>query len=302
MRGMRVATGWARNRLPEPVVSGLRRIVTAWGMATARWRMRPGFLVVGAQRGGTTTLFRLLGEHPAVVRPTMSKGIGYFDLHYDKGMRWYLSHFPLKPWRSLRGRRAQGAEPVTFESRGYYLFHPLAPERIARDLPGVKVVAMLRDPVERAYSAHRHELARGFETEPFEKALALEEQRLAGEVERIQADPDYRSFDHRHHGYLARSRYAEQLQRYVDLLGPDSVYVVDADRFFADPVAEFAQLQRWLGLPVWNPERVEQWNARSRDPISPELRAELLDYFRASDEDLERLTGMTPSWRADSPA
>ena len=121
---------------------------------------------------------------------------------------------------------------------------------------------MVREPVERAYSAHRHELNRGFETEEFEAAIDLEEQRTAGEVERMIADPSYASFDHRHHSYLARSRYSEQIDRLIDELGRDRVYVVDADVFFADPVGEFERLRAWLGLPSWRPAKVEQWNAQ----------------------------------------
>ena len=70
--------------------------------------------------------------------------------------------------------------PITGESSPYYLFHPLAAERIARDLPDVRLVVLLRDPVERAYSAYTHERARGFETETFARALELEPERLAG--------------------------------------------------------------------------------------------------------------------------
>ena len=99
------------------------------------------------------------------------------------------------------------------------MFHPLAGERIRRDLPGVKLLVLVRDPVERAYSAHAHELARGYETEPFERALELEDQRLAGEAERIVAQPGYLSHSHQHHAYLARGRYADQLERLDKLLG-----------------------------------------------------------------------------------
>ena len=142
---------------------------------------------------------------------------------------------------------------------------------------------MVREPVERAYSAHRHELARGFETEEFEQAVALEEERLAGEVERILADPTYESFHHRHHAYLARSRYSEQVERFIDALGPDRVYVVDADAFFIDPDAEFDRLRAWLGLPEWKPQKVEQWNARPRSPMDPALRERLERHFEPYD-------------------
>ena len=89
---------------------------------------------------------------------------------------------------------------------------------MARHLPDVRILAMLRDPVERAYSAYKHELARGFETEPFERALELEDERLAGQAERMLADPDYQSFSHRHHAYVRRGQYAEQLHRLRQLL------------------------------------------------------------------------------------
>ena len=251
---------------------------------------------MGAQRAGTTTLYRLLEEHPAVARPTVNKGIAYFDITNDRGPRWYRGHFPLR-WRA---RRRHGPDVVTFESSGYYLFHPLAAGRIARELPDVKVVVMVREPVERAYSAHRHELARGYETEPFEVALELEPERIAGEAERIIADPTYESFHLRHHAYLARSRYCEQIERFIDELGPERVHIVDADAFFQDPATEFERLRSWLGLPAWQPEKVERWNARPRSPMPEELRARLERYFEPYDERLAEQMGRTPSWRVSA--
>ncbi len=254
--------------------------------------MRPDFIVVGAQRSGTTTLFRVLSEHPDVVRPTLSKGIGYFDVNYAKGPRWYRGHFPLALPARLRTRGRARA----FESSGYYLFHPLAPERIARDLPEVRIVVMVRDPVERAYSAHRHELVRGFEAEPFERALELEPERLEGEEDRLRREADYQSYQHRHHGYLARGRYAEQIQRYLDLLGPERVYIIDADAFFEDP-SELSDLFDWLGLAPWLPDEVGQHNAQARTPMDEGLRQRLRDGFADADLALAAQMGRTPHWR-----
>ena len=294
---LREFTRLVRTHSSTPVVGGMRRIIESWGSLTARWRVLPAFIVVGAQRCGTTTLYRVLSSHPSVVRPTASKGTGYFDAHDHRGARWYRGHFPLR-WTA---RRRGGEGAVTFESSGYYLFHPLAAARIARDLPNVRIVVMVREPVERAYSAHRHELARGYEAEPFKEALDHEDDRLRGEVERIQADPTYDSFNHRHHAYLARSRYSEQIDRYVDLLGRDRVYVVDADAFFAEPETEFDRLRDWLDLPAWQPDSVEQWNARPRLPLPAELREQLDDYFEPYDRRLGELMGRTPSWRVEWP-
>ncbi|MDN4161716.1 sulfotransferase family protein [Nocardioides abyssi] len=261
--------------------------------------MSPDVIVVGAQRAGTTTMFRLLSEHPDLVRPTTAKGTSYFDDEYGRGERWYRAAFPLAPLARLT---RPGHRPRAFECSGYYLFHPLAAGRIARDLPGAHVVVLVRDPVERARSAHRHETARGFESLPFEEAVRCEEARLAGEHERLVTRPHSTSFEHRHHGYVARGRYGEQVERFVAALGPDRVHVIDADRFFADPVAQFATLQRRLGLSPWTPATVERWNARPADPLPPDEHAELLGLFADSDAVLVRYLDEAPSWRVGAVA
>ncbi|WP_161937833.1 sulfotransferase domain-containing protein [Serinicoccus chungangensis] len=273
----------------------LRRVALLWGVATVRWRMKPSFLVVGAQRSGTTSLFRLLETHPQVVRPTLDKGIGYFDLNYSRPWSWYISHFPIRPLAALmRGTK----RVVTFESSGYYMFHPLAHERIADDLPGVKVVMMLRNPVDRAHSAHRHEQRRGFEAEDFETAVSLETTRLAGEVERIKDDPYYVSFAHQHHAYVGRGEYAQQVARLIDSCGRENVYVIDADAFFDNPAAEFSQLCRWLGLDEPAQVKADAWNAAPRAPLRQDLRRRLEVHFEPHDVRLEHILGRTVSWRS----
>ncbi|MDQ6935124.1 MAG: sulfotransferase domain-containing protein [Actinomycetota bacterium] len=275
------------RRAPSAAAPVVRAAVLRWGMLTSRWRATPGVLVVGAQRCGTTTLFRLLSGHPALARPTLSKGIGYFDLHYDRGPAWYAGHFPIR----RDGKTA-------FENSGYYLFHPLAPERIAGDLPEVRVIAMVRDPVERAYSAHAHETRRGFESEPFAVAVDLEEARLAGEVSRMRSDPGYQSFEHRHHGYLGRGRYAEQLQPYLDLLGPDRVLVLDPWLTSDSFRTEWIRALDWLGQSRWVPDEIGAWNQAPRTPMADHLRARLSAYFEPHDAALAPILGRTPSWRS----
>jgi hypothetical protein len=249
--------------------------------------MLPDFLLVGTQRGGTTSLFRALAPHPGVAQPNLHKGVHYFDVNYARGLDWYRGHFPLR-----RGSR------LAFESAGYYMHHPLAPERIATDLPGVKLLVLLRDPVERAYSAHKHELARGFETEPsFERAVALEPERLAGEVERIKAEPGYVSHSHRHHSYLDRGHYADQLQVLFDLFGRGRVHVAFAEDFFTEPEPCFDAVVDFLDLPRWRPATFERHNARPGSPLTPELHDRLTEHFAPYDERLAALLGEVPPWR-----
>src|SRR5262249_5592852 len=163
----------------------------------------PLSLMSTARHGGTTSMSRTLDEHPAVFSAVLHEEVHFFDVSYRRGLSWYRSHFPLLA-AARRAARAAGVEPVSLESSPYYMFHPLAAERIAKDLPGVRLLVLLRDPVERAYSGHAHEVAHGFETEPFEAALDVESARLEGEAKRIAMDPDYFSYSHQHHSYVAR--------------------------------------------------------------------------------------------------
>ena len=285
-----------RRLVPTPVQPLARRAYLQIGPATSRYRMEPSFLVIGGQRCGTTTIFKSLSAHPQVMRPPVEKGTDYYTLHYSRGPSWYRGHFPLAaPAR----RSARPDPPVAFEACTYYMFHPFAIERIAQDFPDIKLVAMLRDPVERAYSAYKHELARGFDTETdFLQALVREDERLDGEIEKIAADPDYESHPHRHHAYQRRGLYAEQLQRVFEHFDRDQVHVMESERFFANPADEFDALLRFLGLAPWQPrDGFAQHNARPGAPMPEPAKARLEAFYRKPDQDLGDLLGRAPFWK-----
>ena len=285
-----------RTDLPPSVQHVGQQAVLSFGRLTAAARMSPGFLICGAQRCGTTSMYRALSQHPAILKAVLHKGIHYFDTGYLNGRLWYQAHFPLRAHARLVARR-QHLTPLTFESSPYYLFHPLSASRIARDLPHVKIIVLLRDPVERTYSAYSHELARGFETEDFETALGLEDSRLAGEEDRLVADPGYYSHSHQHHAYLRRGRYLEQLQRIEKFIGRDRLHVVDSDDFFSNPVATWLDVVRFLQLPDCAIRVFDQHNARPRSPMPHSLRLQLRDEFEPYDEALAQWWGRVPSWR-----
>lgn len=284
------------TRLPVRAQNAARSLSRSTGRLTAGARMSPGFLIVGAQRCGTTSMYKTLSQHPAVLPAVLHKGVHYFDVSHERGSRWYRGHFPLVR-TAARTEARIGHAPLTGESSPYYLFHPLAAQRIAAELPAVKVLVLLRDPVERAYSAHTHETARGFETEPFDRALELEEARLTGEAQRLVAEPTYHSFSHQHHGYLARGRYAEQLVRLEAALGRDRIHVVDSEEFFETPEPVFDGVLGFLGLPPAPATSFEQHNARPRSPMAASLRARLEDQLQADDERLAAWLGRPPRWR-----
>jgi Sulfotransferase domain len=264
--------------------------------------MLPGFLIVGGQRCGTVSMSRVLSQHPAVFGSVLHQEVHYFDTGYARGLAWYRSHFPLRARARMATRTDRVATATAFESSPYYLFHPLAAERISRDLPGVKLLVLLRDPVERAYSAHAHETFLGYETEPFERALELEATRLEGETERIISDPGYASRSHQHHAYRTRGEYAEQLERFDQVFGRDRIHVIDSDAFFTDPEPSYHAVLEFLGLPRRGRPVFKRRNSRRRAPMRAGQRAALEQHYGPHDQRLAQWLGYQPSWRAGPAA
>jgi hypothetical protein len=285
-----------RVALQAPLVDRARKAVER-GLARGRpgGRMLPGYLIIGAKRGGSTSLHEYLLAHPDVLSPLVTKGSRYFDVHHDRGWAWYRSQFPSQRTAD-RHRRRTGTVPIVGEASPYYLFHPAAPARIAAALPDVRLLAVLRDPVERAWSHHRYEVARGFEHLDFEAALDAEPDRLAGEEDRLLADPRYVSHAHRHFSYLARSRYAEQLERLFDHVPPTRVKVVWSEHLFADPDAALGEVCRFLGLDPMQASDHRAVKANAPATIPAPVAARLRAYFAPHDGRLSALLGMPCPW------
>jgi hypothetical protein len=257
--------------------------------------------VVGAKRGGTTSLWKYLDSHPGIL-PTVPraeniKGTYFFDERWDRGERWYRSHFPTEAARR-RAERELGYPPVAFEASPYYLFHPHAPARAHQVVPEALIVAVLRDPVERAYS---HWKERGHHTEDlgFEAALDAEAARTAGEEERLTADPSVLSLPHRHQTYVAQGRYAPMLERWFAAFGREQVLVEAAETFYADPQAFCDQVTDRLGLPRHDLGTPEPFNTEPSRGMDDHVRARLRTELTPDIEAVEALLGRPMPWPRD---
>ena len=275
-----------------------KRGLRTFGVATAGQRRGPELLVVGAKRGGTTSLWTYLAGHPGVL-PTFPgaqkiKGTYFFDEEWARGERWYRSHFPTETARRRAARRL-GYDPIAFEASPYYLFHPHAAVRAKQVVPDALVVALLRDPVERAFS-HWKERRNHTEELPFAAALAAEPSRTAGEEARMVADPSVVSMAHRHQTYVAQGRYAPMLERWLDAFGPDRVLVMAAEDFYADPQALLDQVTGRLGLPRRNLGTPEPFNAEPSADMDPAVRRRLTEQLADDIEAVERLLGRPMPW------
>lgn len=258
---------------------------------TAR-RALPDFIIIGAMKSGTTSLFTYLSQHPHLSAASR-KEVHFFDGglnpakdNFAKGPGWYREHFPLK--------REMAAGQKAFEASPLYIFNPLAPARIAELLPSVKLVAILRNPTDRAISHYFHETRKGRESLPIMQALLAEEERIAPALDA----QDYKSSAYIHCSFKSRGRYCEQLDRYMAQFGPERMLVLGAERFYADPTASLQQVCRFVGVDDdYTPADLRPRNVgANRSSVDPEVYAYLDDYFAGPNQALYELVGEDFGW------
>lgn len=276
-----------------------RRRVPRGSRRVASWCALPNFLLIGAQKSGTTSLYRYLLQHPAVAG-FWGKELHFFDRRYDNGLDWYRSHFPLAA-RVAWIRRRTGVAPAIGEGSSGYLFHPGAPARIQAFDPSIRLVCILRDPVDRAYSHYHLRRRMGTETLSFEDALDAEPVRVWQDLEQMAADPA--SANHEpmtvfEFSYLARGRYAEQLERWFECFPRERMLVLFTDDLAADADGTANDVFSFLGLPEHHERERPEQNQRWYEPMAPETRADLERYFEPHDRRLEELLGRSVPWRS----
>jgi hypothetical protein len=246
-------------------------------------------LVIGAQRSGTTSLFNYLVQHPKVL-PPLGKELHYFDFHYHEGVRWYQGRFPFS--HRLRGG------VISLDATPYYLPHPLAPSRARQLLPQAKLIAVLRNPIDRALSHYQHEVRGGRESLSFAEAIEAEAERLAGEEQRLETEPSYYSWNHHRYSYTHRGLYLRQLQRWIGQFPRSQLLVIQSEALFRDPAGTMARIHRFLGLPDHRLDRYEdtfQQGKYKRD-MPEALRSRLHAYFEPYNRDLYRWLGEEFDW------
>ena len=269
--------------VPEPARKVLRGAYRAYGRATAGVRPLPDFLIVGAQKAGTTALYAYLRWHPHIAGPSF-KEVSFFDRHYARGERWYRAHMPTR------------REAIVGEASPSYLFHPLAPERVANLIPDARLIVLLRNPVDRAFSHYQHEVALGRDPLSFEEAVVQEDERMDGEVERMLREPSYFSHAWWNHTYLARGRYAEQLERWFAVFPRTQVLVLLTDDLAGDPRGSHRRVLEFLGVEPRDLASYPRIFQRDYADMSAATRAHLEESFAEPNARLAALLDRDLPW------
>ncbi len=307
----RVSDGQADEHMPsvygllDPLTMRARRIdhvplpMKLYRGATSGLRLLPDFLIIGTQRGGTTALYHYLRTHPCI-KPATVTDTHFFERKFHKGLAWYRGHFPTRLERYYAERLRRQAL-LTGEASSSYLFYPHAPRRVAHILPHVKLIVLLRNPVDRAYSQYFHAVELGHETLSFEEAIEGEEERTARERTKIMRDENYYSDTYMHRSYLSRGIYVDQLRAWMSLFPREQFLILKSEDFYADPVSAFKQVSAFLGLPETEPRlKKEAYKQYSHNTyfttMDAALRRRLSAYFEPHNARLYDFLGIDFGW------
>jgi hypothetical protein len=230
-----------------------------------------------------------LRQHPHVRLPA-AKELHYFDFNFHRGLDWYTHQF--------RNCVNHQTPVVVGEASPYYLFHPLAPARCSTLLPDAKIIAILRNPVDRAYSHYNHEIEIKQEWLSFEDALQAEPSRLRGELARLYDDQSYQSPAHIHHSYLARGEYVDQVKAWRRSFPAERFLLICFEEFFADPARQYERVQRFLGLPPVALEKTSEKNKLTYPKMVPSTREKLVVHFAPHNRRFYSF--LNESWPAES--
>jgi hypothetical protein len=247
---------------------------------------RPDFLILGAQKAGTTSLFRYIVDYSENFAPPLRKEIQYFTENYEKSPAWYCAHFPL--WK--RDKKTGEASPT------YFFYHKCA-ERIHESIPNARFVVLLRNPVDRAYSHYNFlnltERTAGFDPLSFDQAVREEENRLP-----LPRDTEF-TFEYKKYSYKARGRYYEQLSRWLEYFPLDQFLIIETEELSGNPRGTLEKIFGFLGLRFnrsIESAAFRRYNENKYEGMSQETRKYLEEYFRPFNEKLFSLIGRRFDW------
>jgi len=291
----------------KPVVrSVLHTCSQTYRGMTSFTRVMPDFLIIGGQRCGTSSLYYYLTEQHGI-SSAATKEVHYFDDFFARGIDWYRAQFPTKAYKYYV-EHIRNQHFVTGEASPYYIFHPHAPRRISAVLPHIKLILLLRNPIDRAYSQHWLEVKGKYETLSFEEVIKCEQERIAGEREKMLNDEHYQSFKHRRYTYLTRGLYIDQIEYWLNYFPRDQFLFLKTEDLYKNPASIVRQSLEFLGIPCkeidtnraykkYKVPSITGYKTKDSAPkMNPTTRRYLVEHFKPNNLRLYEFLGRDLEW------
>jgi hypothetical protein len=290
----RIKLGYWLRKHPSllPIAQSINRIVYN---VTGSSHVLPNFLIIGSARSGTTSLYEYLTKHPSII-PGVGKEVYFFDKKFSKGINWYKSFFPTKLNMS-RAENKLKSKCLTGEATPRYLHYPHAPKRIFSILPHVKLIVLLRNPIDRAYSHYQMEVDSGHEKLSFEDAISNEEERITSHMKKMENDENFYSVNFYRKSYLTRGIYVDQLKRWFKYFPREKFLILKSEDLYSNPSNTYQQVLDFLGLSNYELTSFKAHRMRDYSPISSQTREKLTKYFEPYNEQLYELLDRNYDWK-----
>jgi tetratricopeptide (TPR) repeat protein len=241
----------------------------------------PDFIIAGASKSGTSSIYYYLSRHPQVLL-SHKKELDFYWQNFERGIDWYLAHFP-----TITDR----ADFFTGEATPNYLRFPQVAQRIKDTFPQTKIIILLRNPVDRAISWHYHKFNTGLTKLDLATAIATEIERLATISEAEITDTGYYNPDN-----IMSSLYLYKLKPWIEVLGRNQFLILKSEDFYLNPQESMEQTFKFLDLPSCPLEHYPKVNAGSYQEADPHLRQTLAEYFAPYNRQLEEYLGIKFGW------
>ncbi len=262
-----------------------------WRIFTGPFRVLPDFLIIGAGKCGTSSLYNYLIQHPNVY-PAKFKELNYFGRRWTK---WYRPNFPTI-FLKYFVNKFRKEQFMTGEASPYYLINPHVAKQVKKKIPNVKIIILLRNPVDRTFSQYSQWQKTEFEPLSFEEAIKSEKIRTADEWKNYTDDKSISSRKHVRYAYLAGGIYYDQIKVWMDVFPREQIHIIKAEDFFSEPSKCVFQVLKFLGLKNYELDISKKHNAGKYEPMDSSIQEYLKNYFRPHNEKLYKLLGRDLNW------
>jgi len=247
---------------------------------TSPFRVLPDFLVIGVGRSGTTSLYYYLDQHPSIVKSSYDE-IGFFDDNFHLGLSWYRSMFPTIFTRFLTKLKTKYF--MTYEVTPWYVRRPWTARRIKKIFPNIKLIIVLRNPVDRTYS-HYYLSTQNDEKRDF-TAVIKEDMKNISQWNITEKNDSYFS-NQVQNSKLARGFYYEQVIPWFELFSKEQIMIISSEDLASKTQSTLREIFSFLGLPMYDIKNTEKVNVSKYSKMDQETRNLLIDFFRPYNEKL----------------
>lgn len=258
---------------------------------TASLRVLPNFIIIGSMKSGTTSLYYNICQHPCVLKAAYDE-IGFFDSNYHLGLNWYRSMFPTK--KKMREVEIKEGVSITGEDTPFYFWNPLSAKRILELLPNIKLISILRNPIDRAYSEYQDLAITDTNFPSFEEMIEGEiETRTYDEL--VITEENFETFNQKK-SYLLKGIYVDQLKIWNSLFAKKQILTISSEDLKLNPQETLKTIFEFLKLSNYKIETPQYKKQKKYVAMNPETREKLIEFYKPHNERLFKFIGKKFDW------